>query len=109
MNLKNDVIFKIFFGKKGNEKFLIDFLESVLNTKIEKVEVLQEVTLQQIVKDEKVGRIDIKATINDEKIVNIELQIEDEHNMKKRSTYYGSRLMSEQLKIGEKSEKANQN
>ena len=104
MNLKNDVIFKIFFGKKGNEKFLIDFLESVLNTKIEKVEVLQEVTLQQIVKDEKVGRIDIKATINDEKIVNIELQIEDEHNMKKRSTYYGSRLMSEQLKIGEKYE-----
>ncbi len=104
MNLKNDVIFKIFFGKKENEKFLIDFLESVLNTKIEKVEVLQEVTLQQIVKDEKVGRIDIKATINDEKIVNIELQIEDEHNMKKRSTYYGSRLMSEQLKIGEEYE-----
>ena len=101
MNLKNDIVFKIFFGKKGNEKYLIDFLEAVLNTKIEKIEVLQEVTLQQIVKEGKVGRIDIKATINDEKIVNIELQIEDEHNMKKRTTYYGSRLMSEQLKKGE--------
>ena len=101
MNLKNDIVFKIFFGKKGNEKYLIDFLEAVLNTKIEKIEVLQEVTLQQIIKDGKVGRIDIKATIDDEKIVNIEMQIEDEHNMKKRSTYYGSRLMSEQLKKGE--------
>lgn len=25
-NLKNDVIFKTFFSRKGNEEFLIDFL-----------------------------------------------------------------------------------
>ena len=101
MNLKNDIVFKMFFGKKGNEKYLINFLEAVLNTKIEEIEVLQEVTLQQITKEVKVGRIDIKATIDNKKIVDIELQIENEHNIEKRSTYYGSRLISEQLKRGE--------
>ena len=101
MNLKNDIVFKMFFGKKGNEKYLISFLESILNTKIKEIEVLQEVTLGQIVKEGKAGRIDIKATIDKEKIVNIEMQIKDKYDMKKRTAYYGSRLMAEQLKKGE--------
>lgn len=33
-NLKNDIIFKAFFSRKGNEIFLIDFLEALLNIKI---------------------------------------------------------------------------
>ena len=36
-NLKNDIIFKAFFSRKGNEEFLIDFLESLLNIKITKI------------------------------------------------------------------------
>ncbi len=101
MNLKNDIVFKMFFGKKGNEKYLKSFLEAVLEIKIEQIEVLQEVSLQQLIKDGKAGRIDIKATINNKKIVNIEMQIQDKHNMKKRTAYYGSRLMAEQLAKGE--------
>ena len=27
LNLKNDIVFKAFFSRKGNEEFLIDFLE----------------------------------------------------------------------------------
>ena len=30
-NLKNDVVFKAFFSRKGNEEFLIDFLNALLN------------------------------------------------------------------------------
>ena len=30
LTLKNDLAFRIFFSKKGNEKFLKDFLESIL-------------------------------------------------------------------------------
>lgn len=30
MNLKNDIIFSTFFSRKGNEEFLIDFLEALL-------------------------------------------------------------------------------
>ena len=34
LNLKNDVIFKTFFSRKGNEKYLIDFLNAVLKIEI---------------------------------------------------------------------------
>ena len=42
-NLKNDIIFKAFFGRKGNEEFLIDFLNAILKIKIEKIKVREEV------------------------------------------------------------------
>ena len=35
-NLKNDVIFKTFFSRKGNEEFLIDFLNALLKIEIKK-------------------------------------------------------------------------
>ena len=39
LNLKNDVIFKAFFGKKGNEKYLIDFLTGLLKINIKEIEI----------------------------------------------------------------------
>ena len=42
LNLKNDIVFKAFFAKKGNEKFLIDFLESLLKIKIKNVKIREE-------------------------------------------------------------------
>ncbi len=36
LNLKNDIIFKAFFSKKGNEKYLKEFLESLLKIHIKK-------------------------------------------------------------------------
>ena len=36
---KNDIIFKRLFGKKGNEEIVKDFLEAVLDIKIESVEI----------------------------------------------------------------------
>lgn len=41
LNLKNDIIFKAFFTKKGNEKYLKSFLESLLNEKIDNIEVMR--------------------------------------------------------------------
>ena len=48
LNLKNDVIFKVFFTKKGNEKYLKSFLESILQERIDKIEVIGEASLEQI-------------------------------------------------------------
>lgn len=45
LNLKNDVIFKAFFSRKGNEEFLVDFLEAILSIKIETIKIEQEVDL----------------------------------------------------------------
>ena len=43
LNLKNDIIFKAFFSRKGNEKYLMDFLNSILKIKITKIEIKEEV------------------------------------------------------------------
>ena len=41
LSLKNDIIFKAFFTKKGNEKYLKSFLESLLNVTIDNIEVMR--------------------------------------------------------------------
>ena len=56
-NLKNDIIFKAFFARKGNEIFLIDFLEALLNIKIKAIKINEEVNLEQLSVDEKGGRL----------------------------------------------------
>ena len=48
-NLKNDIIFKAFFSRKGNEIFLIDFLEALLNIKIESIKIKEEVNIEQTI------------------------------------------------------------
>ena len=48
-------------------------------------------------KEEKLGRIDIKATINKCKVVDIEIQLRDNHNLEKRSQFYGAKLITEQF------------
>ena len=48
-NLKNDIIFKSFFSRKGNEIFLIDFLEALLNIKIESIKIKEEVNIEQTI------------------------------------------------------------
>ena len=100
LNLKNDVVFKAFFSRKGNEKFLIDFLESLLVTKIESIEIREEVNLEQLKNEEKSGRLDLQAKLGDGTIVNIELQMRNEHNIEERTTYYSSKVISRETKRG---------
>ena len=76
-NLKNDITFKSFFSRKGNEIFLIDFLEALLNIKIESIKIKEEVNIEQLSVDEKGGRLDLQAKLNDGIIVNIELQMKN--------------------------------
>ena len=99
-NLKNDIIFKAFFGRKGNEEFLIDFLSAILHIKIEKIKVREEVDLEKLNPEEKGGRLDLQATLNDGIIVNIELQIENKHNIEKRTTFYSSKVISMETERG---------
>lgn len=61
LNLKNDIIFKAFFSRKGNEKFLIDFLNSILKIEITDIHIQDEVNLEQLSTKEKGGRLDIQA------------------------------------------------
>lgn len=101
LTLKDDVLFKAFFAKKGNEKYLKSFLEAILNVKIHKIKIEQEVNLYKLTIDEKPGRLDLQAIIDDGKIVDIEMQVKDEKNIEQRTLVYGSKLIAGQLKEGE--------
>ena len=99
-NLKNDIIFKAFFTGDDGEEFLTEFLTALLKVKISKVEVREEVNLEQLSPKEKGGRLDLQATINDDTIVNIELQIQDKHNILKRTIFYASKTLSRATEKG---------
>ncbi len=63
LNLKNDIIFKAFFSRKGNEKFLIEFLEALLKIKIKKIAIKEEVNLEKLFAEEKGGRLDLNGKL----------------------------------------------
>ena len=56
-DLKNDVIFKAFFSRKGNEEYLIDFLEALLKIEIVKIKIKEEVNLEQLARERKRWKI----------------------------------------------------
>ena len=100
LNLKNDVIFKTFFSRKGNEEFLIDFLNALLDIEIKEIVVKDEVNLERLSVYEKGGRLDLQATLNDGIIVNIEMQIKNNHNIEKRTAFYSSKVISKETERG---------
>ena len=81
LSLKSDWTFKRIFTKEGNEDLLIDFLESVLDTKINKIE-LRNTELLKDNEEQKKGILDIKAELNDNSIIDIELQIQNQELLK---------------------------
>ena len=93
-NLKNDIIFTAFFARKGNEEFLIDFLQSILKIEIKKIKIREEVNLEKLSVGEKGGRLDIQAELNEGTIVNIEMQMRNLHNIENRTTLYGAKVLA---------------
>lgn len=107
LNLKNDIIFQAFFAKKGNEKYLIDFLEALLNMQINKIEIRDEVNLEKLSKFEKGGRIDLQATLNDGVIANIEMQRTYQKGFEIRTVFYASKEMARENIVGTEYENMN--
>lgn len=101
LNLKNDIIFKAFFSRKRNEKYLIDFLNAILKIEITKIDVKEEVNLEQLSTNEKGGRLDIQAILNDGMIVNVEMQMKDLNNLEQRNDIYEAKTISRHFPRGE--------
>ena len=101
LNLKNDIVFKAFFAKKGNERFLIEFLEALLKIKINNIKIQEEKNLLQLTPNEKGGRLDLEAKLNDGVVVNIELQMKNNYNMKERLTFYGAKKLTQTIEVGQ--------
>ena len=95
---QSDIIFKNLFSAKRNEDLLIDFLESILQIKIEKIETQKEVEPEIHNIEEKQGRLDIKATVNDELIVDVEMQNTNYKDTEKRAVFYAGCLIRDCIK-----------
>ena len=98
ISLKDDVIFKAFFSRKGNEEFLVDFLESLLKIEIKQIRIQEEVDLERLSKDEKGGSIDLQAELNDGILVNVELQVKKKESFENRTVFYDSKMIARETK-----------
>ena len=98
---KLDVVFQALFGEVGNESITKGFLETILERKIDSIDLRRNPILRREFKEEKLGVLDIIAKLDKDEICNIELQIVDKKNIIERILYYWSRLYSRQIKSGE--------
>ena len=94
--LTSDYVFKRIFGQEENKEALKDFLESILKINIEKIEI-NNPELPKDFYDSKYGVLDLKVTLDNQIIVNVEMQVQNQHNIAQRSTYYMSRVYSQQI------------
>lgn len=95
--LTSDYVFKRVFAKDENNSMLKDFLEAILDKKINKV-VVKNPEIPKNLKAERIGILDLKLEVDEDRVIDVEMQISNEHNMKERSGVYLSKLVAEQLK-----------
>ena len=98
--MKDDIMFKAFFSRAGNEKFLKSFLNAILEEEIKIKKVIHDARLEQIAREEKYGILDLDVELENGKIINIEMQMKNNNNMEERTTFYAGKKISEQLEIG---------
>lgn len=103
VNLRIDFAFKQLFGTNGNEDILIAFLNAMLKNSLEAPIVslqLEDPHLHREHEEDKLSILDISATLDIGTKVNVEIQLNNNHDMIKRSLYYWGRLYTSQLQKG---------
>ena len=98
---KLDVIFQALFGEVGNETITKDFIEAIIERKIEEVDLSKNIVLRRKNLEDKMGVLDVIAKIDDKEYVNIEMQVADKDNLIERILYYWARLYTRNIKRGE--------
>lgn len=100
MTPKKDYIFKRLFSSVGKEKIVKDFLEAILEVKIDSVTLGQDTRLLAESIEGKTGILDVKVTLEDGSIVDVEMQNTKNKFIAKRALFYASRMYSSQLPQG---------
>ena len=95
---KIDVVFQALFGEVGSERITKRFLESILNEKIESIDLGQNPVLRRQYNTDKLGILDIMAKINGKENCHIELQVGKQDFIIERLLYYWSRVYSRSLR-----------
>ena len=95
LKMKDDIVFKAFFSR--NEHYLKSFLSAILGKQIKIKKVIHDARLEQLTKEMKYGILDLEVELEDGEIVNVEMQLKDNKNIEKRTTFYASKKIVEQL------------
>ena len=103
LSAKYDLVFKALFTADGNQELLASLLSCILTIHIRAQDMIVTNTeLPSTHEDGRLSRVDVRVRLSDGKNLNIEIQLEDEHNIAKRSTYYTSKLYVDQATPGMK-------
>ena len=100
LTMKNDIMFKAFFSKKENEKFLKSFLSAILGEEVKIKRVIHDARLEQLTREQKYGILDLEVELENGEYVNIEMQLKNNNNMEERTTFYASKKITEQMVKG---------
>ncbi|MGN0162340.1 MAG: Rpn family recombination-promoting nuclease/putative transposase [Candidatus Ornithomonoglobus sp.] len=99
---KLDVVFKMMFTDKNNEKLLRSFIADVLEIPYESITKMvienSEITPEEL--DRKFTRFDLKLT-TDAGLINVEVQVTNRGDFPERGLYYWAQRYSGQLKKGD--------
>ena len=97
-----DPLFKGIFLGTGNYNLLASLLSSILNLDIKAsgIKVDDSALPKDNVRDRGV-RLDLKVTLKGGHIINVEMQIDNEYNMAKRSIVNASKIIAGQVKVSE--------
>ncbi len=101
--LKYDVIFKAFFARERNKKFLVELLNNYLKLEINNkndVELLAT-ELPAVSYNGKIPNLDLRVKLKNGEQINVEIQLRRKDFFLKRIYYYNTKLYSEQLKSGD--------
>ncbi|HOY66157.1 MAG TPA: Rpn family recombination-promoting nuclease/putative transposase [Candidatus Ozemobacteraceae bacterium] len=106
--LRNDFVFKLVFGKEGNEEILAKLIDALLHFTgdrcIAELTLLSPLDLKEF-HDDKFTIVDVKATDLAGRRFTIEMQVRELPSFAKRMAYYLALLYTGQLREGESFEK----
>ncbi|MFB9276193.1 Rpn family recombination-promoting nuclease/putative transposase [Cohnella cellulosilytica] len=101
---KNDFLFKRLFGESDSKHLLIPLLNAILGAtsrrSIADVTVIDNKELVKQVLDGKSGRLDVRCESDRSEQINLEVQIERELAMDKRSLFYAGTMYTGSIKEG---------
>ena len=98
----SDFIFKLIFGDQRNVDILAEFLKSVLNISDNEYDRITVVDphVKKESKDDKYGILDVKVHTKSGIVINVEIQVIPIPEMKHRSVYFMSKMVTEQMTAG---------
>ncbi|MGN1326804.1 MAG: Rpn family recombination-promoting nuclease/putative transposase [Clostridia bacterium] len=96
---KNDIVFQSLFNK-NNEEITKNFVQALLDEKIENIVINEDKELVRERPEDKLGILDLQIDVNNNEKIDVEIQLIERKNFAERLLFYFSRLYQSQIKRG---------